>query len=80
MTSELPPRRPRPRRRRTWPWLLILRLVVLAAVFALGVALGAALHDNPRPGPAVTRERTLEPVQLAPAEKTVTVTISRGSG
>jgi hypothetical protein len=35
--------------------------VALAAlvVFALGVALGQALHDNPKPGGTVTLERTL---------------------
>jgi ABC-type transporter Mla subunit MlaD len=36
-------------------------IVVLAAllVFALGIALGQALHDNPKPGDTVTLERTL---------------------
>jgi hypothetical protein len=28
-------------------------------VFALGVALGQALHDNPKPGGTITLERTL---------------------
>jgi hypothetical protein len=31
------------------------------AVFAVGVALGEALHDNPRPTPAQTHVRTLPP-------------------
>jgi hypothetical protein len=42
-------------------------------VFALGVALGQALHDNPKPGPDVTRVRTLTPQPLAPERVTVTV-------
>lgn len=51
--------------------LLVLGAVV---VFAVGVALGEALHDNPRPGGAQTVVRTLKPLQLAPARVTVTVT------
>src|SRR5205823_5383678 len=39
-----------------------LRLLVLGAVFAGGVALGEALHDNPKPGPAQTLVRTLRPL------------------
>lgn len=38
----------------------MLLLVVLAAVFAAGIALGMAIHDNPQPGPPVTVERTVE--------------------
>jgi hypothetical protein len=49
-------------------------VVVGAVLFALGVALGEALHDNPRPGGTRTSVRTLEPQQLAPARITVTVT------
>jgi hypothetical protein len=50
-------------------------LVVAGAVlFALGVALGEALHDNPRPGGELTRVRTLKPLQLAPPRITVTAT------
>jgi hypothetical protein len=30
-------------------------------VFAVGIALGEALHDNPRPAPAQTHVRTLPP-------------------
>ena len=44
-------------------------------VFALGVALGEALHDNPQPGPPQTNVRTLLPGEPA----TVTVT-EPGSG
>ena len=49
--------------------------VVVAAVFAVGVAVGEALHDNPQPGGEQTLVRTLKPVPLAPAAReTVTVT------
>ncbi len=44
-----------------------LALVVAGVVFALGVALGKALNDHPRPGPAVTYVRTLEPLPQQPA-------------
>jgi hypothetical protein len=37
---------------------------VLVAVFLLGIALGEALHDNPKPGGTLTFVRTLPP--LAP--------------
>jgi hypothetical protein len=53
----------------------VLGAVVLAAVFAAGIALGQALHDNPKPGPQVTHVRTLTPVPLAPVRETVTVTV-----
>ena len=39
-------------------------LVVLASaaiVFAVGVAVGEAIHDNPKPGITVTSETTLHP-------------------
>jgi hypothetical protein len=51
-------------------------LLLLAGVVVLGigVALGQALGDNPRPGGTQTRVRTLEPLQLPPARVTVTVT------
>ena len=38
-------------------WGLRIGLVLL--VFMLGVALGEALHDNPKPGGTITFERTL---------------------
>ena len=50
-------------------------VVVAAAVFAVGVAVGEALHDNPQPGGGQTLVRTLKPLPLAPAAReTVTVT------
>jgi hypothetical protein len=51
-------------------------LLAGVVVFAVGVALGQALGDNPRPGGAETRIRTLKPLQLPPAQVTVTVTTS----
>jgi hypothetical protein len=53
-------------------------LVALGAalVFAVGIALGEALHDNPRPGGTQSIVRTLQPLPLAPAAReTVTVTV-----
>jgi hypothetical protein len=53
-------------------------LIVLGAalVFAIGVAFGEALHDNPKPGGTQTLVRTLQPLPLAPAAReTVTVTV-----
>jgi hypothetical protein len=51
------------------------RLVLAGALlFAGGIAVGEALHDNPRPGGTQTRVRTLTPLQLPPARITVTVT------
>jgi hypothetical protein len=54
---------------------IVLAIVVLV-VFALGIALGQALNDNPAPGGTQTLVRTLEPLPLAPvARETVTVTV-----
>lgn len=74
-----PVRRPPPKRRlrrAVLRWLV--RLVLTAAVFAGGVALGEALHDNPKPTGDVTVVRTLRPLPLAPAPETVTVTTPGG--
>lgn len=50
-------------------------VVVALAVFAVGVAVGEALHDNSTPGGTQTLVRTLEPLPLAPAAReTVTIT------
>jgi hypothetical protein len=45
--------------------------LVLVLVFAVGIALGEALRDSPRPGATVTQDRTFT---LAPESATVTVT------
>jgi hypothetical protein len=66
--SEYPfaaPRRPRssPRRRAL---KVALGAVGLAVAFGLGIALGKALEDHPRPGPTVTYVRTLQPLPQQP--------------
>jgi hypothetical protein len=66
-------RRRAQRRRRSIPWRWIGGIAVLAVVFAVGVALGEALHDNPKPGGEKTTQRTLKPLPLAPQTVTVTV-------
>ena len=58
----------RRRRRRT---RLLVPLLAIAVSFALGVAVGEALHDNPGPGGTQTLVRTLTPLGLAPATVTV---------
>ena len=50
-------RRRRRRRKELARWGI--RVGAALVVFLLGVALGQALHDNPKPGPGVTFERTL---------------------
>ena len=50
-------RRRRRRREEISRWAIRVALVLL--VFALGIALGQALHDNPKPGTTITLERTL---------------------
>jgi hypothetical protein len=55
---------------------IVLWLVLVAAIFAVGVALGESLHDNPRPGDTRTQTRQLKPVPLPPVTRTVTVTKS----
>jgi ABC-type Fe3+ transport system permease subunit len=67
-------RRRRPaRRRRRWPALVGVALSLVLA-FVVGVALGRALEEGPAPGRTVTAVRTLEPLPLPPATRTVTVT------
>ena len=45
------------RRREVIRWSI--RVLVVALIFGLGVALGQAIQDNPRPGGTVTFDRTL---------------------
>jgi len=56
---ERAPRISRRRRRRVPSWIVTLFLFVL--VFALGIALGEALHDNPKPGGTQTIVQTFKP-------------------
>jgi hypothetical protein len=54
--------------------LVIAALLLLTLVFLVGLALGRALAEGPEPGGTVTQVRTLQPVPLPPATRTVTVT------
>lgn len=69
-------REPPRRRRRLGPALLLLLLG--AAVFALGVGLGQALHDGSGADGTITHVRTLAPSGLVPEPDTVTVTVTTG--
>lgn len=40
---------------------LLLTVALGAVLFALGVSLGEALHDNPKPGVTTTRISTVTP-------------------
>jgi hypothetical protein len=54
----------------------VVLVVGVVVVFAVGVAVGEALHDNPNPGGTQSLVRTLQPLPLAPAARqTVTVTV-----
>lgn len=60
MTSRGRPARVRPRRlRASLRWLLV--VAAAALLFAVGVAVGEALHDNPRPGMTTTILTTVAP-------------------
>jgi hypothetical protein len=51
----------RPARRRRHPLRWLAGLVLAFAIFAAGIALGAALNDNPKPDLTVTTTKTLIP-------------------
>ncbi len=55
-------RRRRRRRGAAARWALMIAFVLV--VFGLGVAVGEALHDNPRPGGTITYVHTLPPGSL----------------
>jgi hypothetical protein len=57
-------RRQRKRRDEIARWGV--RAAVVLLVFALGIALGQALHDNPKPGGSVTLERTIRLPSVPP--------------
>jgi ABC-type transporter Mla subunit MlaD len=62
---------PRRRRKERRPRKRIVLGLLLVLVFAVGIALGEALRDNPKPGKTVTQDRTFT---LTPESATVTVT------
>ncbi len=73
-----PNRRARSRRRRaarlaTWA----ARVAVVVLAFAIGVAFGRALADNPDPDGDRTYVRTLKPRAIPPVGETATVTVTR---
>jgi hypothetical protein len=73
-----PGRRARSRRRRAARlagWAARIAVVLLA--FAVGIALGRALEDEPGPAGERTYVRTLKPRAVSPARETVTVTVTR---
>ena len=43
------------------PLRVVLALAAAALLFAVGVAVGEALHDNPKPIFTVTHQKTLRP-------------------
>jgi hypothetical protein len=47
------------------------RIALVLAVFALGIALGEALHDNPKPGGTITLERTFSIPSVPPGSTAV---------
>jgi hypothetical protein len=59
------------RRRKGSTGRRIVWAVVLLLVFAVGIALGQALEDNPHPASTITQDQTLSVPQ---ASATVTVT------
>ena len=53
--------RPRPRRRKRLVPSWVVTLLLFALVFLVGIALGQALHDNPKPGGTQTIVETFTP-------------------
>ena len=62
--SERDARRRRRRRGDLARWAL--RLLVVVIVFGLGIALGQALHDNPKPGGTLSFEQTVSVPSVPP--------------
>jgi hypothetical protein len=52
--------------------------VAAVVIFVVGIALGEALHDNPKQTGTQTVVRTLTPLQVAPAaRRTITITVEK---
>ena len=62
---------PNRRRRRSSTRRRVIWMLLFVLVFAVGIALGQALEDNPRPASTITQDQTFT---LPPASQTVTVT------
>jgi hypothetical protein len=76
VSTPAPRARPRPRRRRRRRGRILALLLGGVLLFAVGIALGQALHDNPSPSQdRDTVIRTLHPGTLPPEQATVTVTV-----
>ena len=63
--------RERRRRKKSSTRRRVILAVVFVLVFAIGIALGQALEDNPPRGSTVTQDQTFT---LPPVSQTVTVT------
>ena len=63
--------RERRRRKKSSTRRRVILAVVFVIVFAIGIALGQALEDNPPQGSTVTQDQTFT---LPPVSQTVTVT------
>jgi hypothetical protein len=74
-----PPRRQARNRRRRRGLIAAAWVVVAAAVFFVGLVVGRALEDAPKPGGEQTIVRTLVPETIGPAGDVVTVTVTTGS-
>ena len=61
----------RRRGRRRHPWRPVMLGLLVLLVFAIGIALGEALSDNPAPANTITQNGTFT---LEPESSTVTVT------
>jgi hypothetical protein len=59
------------RRRKSSTRRRVVWMLVFVLVFAVGIALGQALEDNPQPASTVTQDQT---ITLPPESATVTVT------
>jgi hypothetical protein len=51
----------------------VIWVVVFVLVFAVGIAFGQALEDNPQPASTITQDRTFT---LPPVSETETVTVT----
>lgn len=67
MTLTQPERNARRRRRRRSElarWAILLLIVLI--VFGLGLAIGQALHDNPKPGGTISFDETVSVPNVPP--------------